>query len=464
MAVSSGYTPGGSVAGSGCVVILTYAELQGLMAANELDLSCVYVLSDFSQGNLGAAPLFLHAVSASQIGQIAFVTPSFLVPGGEGGVFDIFAWLTGGLSSAPGIENSWSGLYDVVNNRLLSLSDNQGNVVTDYTGASISNFDWGNVNVTNCIVQNSAWTQDIGSELTYDSLYLVDATLDTAHHTAGTLMHVHILNATVTLGDETQDANATLEYTHITSGALVEVLGERALKISKCNISSGAEVLCPSSGSGAGIEDLVQESSLHSKGFIFFRSSGAANEVHQCNISGSSDIDFDGTTGGVKVYRTDLLHVSQLIFDGVVGTFLGEGEFDKNTYDNSFSNFTAIAGGTGIRTVIGNTILGGSSINIVSAAENAEFNLETNIISNGSSLACSALTTFGTAQSCRVQDSSLLTIADGGSAVGCVAEADASWNTGAFAHIASRRRGTGAFTSTGANTNRETIVTAGALN
>lgn len=128
-----------------CIHEVTTEELNTLVANNDLQIGCTYVITDHTQGRVsqnGAARIYLTALSDDQLTTACSVITTY-------------------------DTEAWRGVYDLASNTLVELEDNQGNVCRQYQDqytslTPVDNFDWGNPSYISCLVDNATWTVDYG--------------------------------------------------------------------------------------------------------------------------------------------------------------------------------------------------------------------------------------------------------------------------------------------------------------
>lgn len=134
------------VAGGGdCVTEVTTAELNAAISGSTLVPGCTYIITDHVQGRLVAGTqVVVTALSVNQVSSACSVLSTY-------------------------DDRPWRGVYDTATNTLVEVADNQGNICRQFTQfnefstpLSVNNFDWGNVYITNCLVDNSTWSLDYG--------------------------------------------------------------------------------------------------------------------------------------------------------------------------------------------------------------------------------------------------------------------------------------------------------------
>ena len=127
------------VTGATCPAPMTRASLIALRDASGLSKDCDYVITDHIQGRLVAGTqIHLQAVSANELSENVSVNTTY-------------------------DNEAWAGIYDIDRGLVLELHDNRNNVAKGFNGTEVSNFDWGNTNITNTIVSNATWTPTYGS-------------------------------------------------------------------------------------------------------------------------------------------------------------------------------------------------------------------------------------------------------------------------------------------------------------
>ncbi len=195
----------GGGGGSTCPAPMTRADLLTLRAASGLSTECVYTITDYAVGTVGAGTVIqLHAVSSTQLSENVSVQT----------VFD---------------NEAWTGVYNIDANRVLEMRDNLGNTVAGVSGTEVAVFDWGNPNVTRCTVRGATWTQTIGSARPMTGVEVTDSgILVTTGMTGGGLRDVTVTqaaslnmsNANVTVRNSTFKAASTASAAGFTAGSV----------------------------------------------------------------------------------------------------------------------------------------------------------------------------------------------------------------------------------------------------
>lgn len=134
-----------------CVILLTQAELVAARNAGVLNQDCTYIITDFSQGTVGAAQLFTRAVAPNKLAETVQVNTAFDNAG-------------------------WYGQYDLDTNLLYDLRDNNNNRVLGNT--YVGTFPWGNANFAECTIIHSTFTPALG--VVHLDVHLVKANVNTS--------------------------------------------------------------------------------------------------------------------------------------------------------------------------------------------------------------------------------------------------------------------------------------------
>jgi hypothetical protein len=150
--------------GSTCPLPMTRAALIALRNASGLTKDCDYVVTDHVQGRLVAGTqIHLQAVSANKLSENVSVNTTY-------------------------DNEAWAGIYDLDRGIVLELHDNRNNVARGANGTEVSNFDWGNTNITSTTVDSATWTHTIGSpRIVSDLTVKAGATLTTTGWVAGSI-------------------------------------------------------------------------------------------------------------------------------------------------------------------------------------------------------------------------------------------------------------------------------------
>jgi hypothetical protein len=172
--------------GSTCPMPMTRTALIALRNASGLTKDCDYVVTDHVQGRLVAGTqIHLQAVSANKLSENVSVNTTY-------------------------DNEAWAGIYDLDRGLVLELHDNRNNVARGANGTEVSNFDWGNANITSTTVDYAVWTSTIGSTRLVSSLTVKDgATLLTTGWAGGTITGGTIIRGINTVVNMT-NANVSL--------------------------------------------------------------------------------------------------------------------------------------------------------------------------------------------------------------------------------------------------------------
>ena len=308
----------GGGGGSTCPAPMTRADLLTLRAASGLSTECVYTITDYNVGRLGAGTLIqLHATSASTLSENASVLTTY-------------------------DNEAWSGTYDLDANRVTSLRDNRGNFCADNIGAVVSAFDCGTTAINNCTVDNGRWTQTMGSVRPMNRVRVEDGgNLITAGMTAGTLTNVlvtsnatvNLTNANVSLNHFIAEQSCTVNATGYVAGstwtnttvragsilnasntttplALTRVVVEQGASVNNANLLTGstslqdvtvsAATVTRNVGSGA----LTMTSTTIDGGGSVTHNSPGTMIVNTSTVSASGNITASGTSTSVTVQQS----------------------------------------------------------------------------------------------------------------------------------------------------------------
>lgn len=132
--------------GGACIIEVTTAGLNALVAGNGLTPGCTYVITNHVQGRIVAGnKIYIVAITTNKLESNCSVLTTY--------------------DTKP-----WRGVYNLATNKITELSDNQGNTCRQHdpfdgfgpTRAPVDEFDWGNTRITNCLVDDSKWYIDYG--------------------------------------------------------------------------------------------------------------------------------------------------------------------------------------------------------------------------------------------------------------------------------------------------------------
>lgn len=236
---------------------VTRGQLVILRNSSQLRQSQHYLITDHVQGRLVAGTTILvHATADNEISESVTVNTTY-------------------------DNEGWFGLYNLDTALVTELRDNRNNIAKGITGAEVANFDWGNTNITNCIVDNATWTSTIGSTLVRDGLKVIENAILT---TTG-----------MTLGD--------LTNTTICKSANVD-LTSASISIRRCVISDSATSLNATLYTGAGV---IQHSEIKGGSTLNLSNSSSSFSADKVNIVKTSTVLFTGvSTGSISMTTTDI--------------------------------------------------------------------------------------------------------------------------------------------------------------
>lgn len=246
--------------GGNCIIEVTTSELNTLIENEELTTGCTYVVTDHVQNRLLAGTrIILQAVSDAEVTTECTVLTSY--------------------DTRP-----WRGIYDVTTNKLLQLSDNQGNTCKQYPNneeppsTCVDDFDWGNPYITNCLIDNSSWLVDYGmAPPDPDDTYLIDrievtnqSILDTTLYTGvklynliihgnsdvelagnGLFESVQIINNSI-INFFCEDGNAGLLNVTVNQGT-INTSAESSVYIEESNVSENGVIRISDTSDSGGI-------------------------------------------------------------------------------------------------------------------------------------------------------------------------------------------------------------------
>lgn len=236
---------------------LTRTQLLALRASAQLRQSQHYLITDHVQGRLvTGTTILLHAISNNELSESVVVNTTY-------------------------DNEGWFGLYNIDTALVTELRDNRNNIAKGIGGTEVANFDWGNVNITNCIVDNATWNTTIGSNLVRNGLVIKDSAILT---TTG-----------MVLGDITNTTISKSANVNLTSASI----SIRRSKIFGLSTSINA-----TSYSGAGV---IDNSEINGGSVINLSNSTSSFSSNNIIIDKASTLLFSGiTTGGSSITNTTI--------------------------------------------------------------------------------------------------------------------------------------------------------------
>ncbi len=266
--------------GSTCPLPMTRAALITLRNASGLTKDCDYVVTDHVQGRLVAGTqIHLQAVSANELSENVSVNTTY-------------------------DNEAWAGIYDLDRGLVLELHDNLNNIARGPNGTEVSNFDWGNVNITNTTVDSATWTHTIGSprivrDLTVKSL----ATLTTTGWAGGSITDGTVIRGFGTNVNMT-NANASLLIGEIKDASILNLSGFTAgSTLNRYNLSS-------SNFNFSNSTSPVSLSIVTSVGSTFTHSGVTTGTITGSNLTmaNTSFINHSNGAGNLSLNRVDLIN------------------------------------------------------------------------------------------------------------------------------------------------------------
>ena len=270
--------------GATCPLPMTRAALITLRNASGLLKDCDYVITDHVQGRLVAGTqIHLQAVSANELSESVAVNTTY-------------------------DNEAWAGIYDLDRGLVLELTDNRGNVAKGFTGAEVSNFDWGNSSITNTTVESATWTSTIGSARLVSNLRVFDgANLNTLGQTGGVITNSEVRGqstvntslANVSLVNFNVSDNSNVNLASFTAGSSLTNYYIKNSSVNFSNSSSGVSL--------TGVNRIEGSTITHS-GVSSGAISGAALTVVDGSIinhsQGASTLSFNRT----KIKNSNINH------------------------------------------------------------------------------------------------------------------------------------------------------------
>lgn len=271
-----------AAAAATCPLPMTRTALITLRNAGGLLKDCDYVVTDHVQGRLVAGTqIHLQAVSANELSENVSVNTTY-------------------------DNEAWSGIYDLDRGLVLELHDNRMNVARGFNGTEVSNFDWGNTNITNTTVDNSTWISTIGSARIVSNLVVEgSSTLTTTGQTGGAMNRVLIseqsnvstANANIGLTNFIANGATTMNAANFTAG---NTLTNFKLTNASINISG--------STSAFSISNVYVESGTINHINVTsgtFTGSGV-------DLSGNSTVDHNQGAGTLTISRATITNTSNV--------------------------------------------------------------------------------------------------------------------------------------------------------
>lgn len=270
----------GGAAAATCPLPMTRVALIALRNASGLTKDCDYVVTDHVQGRLVAGTqIHLQAVSANKLSENVSVNTTY-------------------------DNEAWAGIYDLDRGLVLELHDNRNNVARGANGTEVSNFDWGNANITNTTVDSATWTHTIGSprivsDLTVKSL----ATLTTTGWAGGSITGGTVIRGFGTNVNMT-NANASLLIGEIKDASILNLSGFTAGSIlNRYNLAS-------SNFNFSNSTSAVSLSIVTAVGSTFNHSGVTTGTITGTNLtmSDASVISHQNGAGNLSLNRVDLIN------------------------------------------------------------------------------------------------------------------------------------------------------------
>ena len=236
---------------------LTRTQLLALRASAQLRQSQHYLITDHVQGRLVAGTtILLHAISNNELSESVVVNTTY-------------------------DNEGWFGLYNIDTALVTELRDNRNNIAKGIGGTEVANFDWGNVNITNCIVDNATWTTTIGSTLLRDGLKVVENAI--------------LITTGAVLGDLTNTTIAKSATVNLTSASL---------SIRRSLISGTSTSLNAATHTGGGV---INHTKIEDGSVVKISNTSSSFSTDKVTILKTSIIDFSGvTTGALSMTNTDM--------------------------------------------------------------------------------------------------------------------------------------------------------------
>jgi hypothetical protein len=236
---------------------LTRTQLIALRAAAQLRQSQHYLITDHVQGRLLAGTtILLHAISNNELSESVVVNTTY-------------------------DNEGWFGLYNIDTALVTELRDNRSNIAKGIGGTEVANFDWGNVNITNCIVDNATWTTTIGSALLRDGLKVIENAI--------------LITTGAVLGDLTNTTIAKSATVNLTAASL---------SIRRSLISGTSTSLNAATHTSGGV---INHTKIEDGSVVNISNTSSSFSTDKVTILKTSTIAFSGvTTGALSITNTDI--------------------------------------------------------------------------------------------------------------------------------------------------------------
>lgn len=270
--------------GSTCPMPMTRTALIALRNASGLTKDCDYVVTDHVQGRLVAGTqIHLQAVSANKLSENVSVNTTY-------------------------DNEAWAGIYDLDRGLVLELHDNRNNVARGANGTEVSNFDWGNANITNTTVDSATWTHTIGSPRIVSDLTVASlATLTTTGWAGGSITGGTVIRGFGTNVNMT-NANASLLIGEIKDASILNLSGFTAgSTLNRYNLAS-------SNFNFSNSTSAVSLSIVTSVGSTFTHSGVTTGTVTGTNLTmaNTSFINHQNGAGNLSLNRVDLINQANI--------------------------------------------------------------------------------------------------------------------------------------------------------
>ena len=270
--------------GSTCPMPMTRTALIALRNASGLTKDCDYVVTDHVQGRLVAGTqIHLQAVSANELSENVSVNTTY-------------------------DNEAWAGIYDLDRGLVLELHDNRNNVARGANGTEVSNFDWGNANITNTTVDSATWTHTIGSPRIVSDLTVANlATLTTTGWAGGSITGGTVIRGFGTNVNMT-NANASLLIGEIKDASILNLSGFTAgSTLNRYNLAS-------SNFNFSNSTSAVSLSIVTSVGSTFNHTGVTTGTVTGTNLTmnNTSFINHQNGAGNLSLNRVDLINQANI--------------------------------------------------------------------------------------------------------------------------------------------------------
>lgn len=308
--------------GATCPLPMTRAALITLRNASGLLKDCDYVITDHVQGRLVAGTqIHLQAVSANELSESVAVNTTY-------------------------DNEAWFGIYDIDRGIVMELHDNRMNIARGFSGTEVSNFDWGNVNITDTTVDNAVWNTTIGAPRLVNGVNVLDgSTLTTTGQVGGTLQRVTLSDASIA---DLTGANVSLASFDLDNGTQANLATFTAGSVlSNYKLANGAFIDFSGSTSGVSLTNVTLDNSSSishigvSTGTITGSNFTMTNnsQIQHSNGAGNLSLNRSDITGSSRVWQSQgVVALADYTLDGQSAVQQITGVGGNTTLSTGFMN------------------------------------------------------------------------------------------------------------------------------